>query len=278
MKIVAILLICLTVTVFAASRTMEGSGSGHSTPALSKGTYTVEIFWDPNMLDSAYGIALQDDVTNSLWISSWGTQFTYEYDTSIGFPTGNEWEITNAIDCDDMAYCEYGSGNQFFLGDFTFSNIGVFDASGVWVKNIAGPATFANIFPIAAGHGMLYVERGDEICWGPYTGTESSVTWTTAVSPLGSGYGMAVWGDYLFACCDETGADNIFIFAINPDGSLNLTPEWSCEFTEASPNGSLDYDGTNLWVYPQNDYVYKLTIDWSSSLENSTWGEIKTTF
>ncbi len=275
MKKVAFLLLCLALTVSAADRFIE---SGSSTPAFVKGTYTIVTSFDPDMPGSAYGMALKDDVANSMWIACWGDGFTYEFDISTGFATGNSWEITNSIDADDLGFCEYGSGNQYFIGDYTFSNIGVFDDSGVWVKALAGPASFANVFPIAAGHDMIYSERGDEIAWGSYTGTESSVTWTVEVSPIASGYGMAVYGDYLFACSGVLGEENLLIFDINADGSLNLTPVWSTEFTEATPNGAIDYDGTYLYLYPQNDFVYTLDIDWTGALENSTWGQIKAEF
>ena len=90
---------------------------------------------------------------------------------------------------------------------------------------------------------------------------------------------MAVYGDFLFLCNGEIGTDNLFIFEINSDGSVNLTPVWSAEFTEIGDgaNGAIDYDGTYLYVYPQNDLVYKLDIDWVS-LEHTTWGQIKAEF
>jgi len=278
MKKVAFLLLCLALTVSATDRVLE---SGSSAAAFTKGSYTVVSSFDPDMPGSAYGMALKDDVANTLWIACWGDYYTYEYDMLSGFATGNAWEITNSIDADDMCFCEYGSGNQYFIGDWTFSNIGVFDNDGVWVKAIAGPASFSNVYPIGAGHDMLYTERADEIAWGSYTGTEASVTWTVLVSPLGPCYGMAVYGDYLFACCGILGEDNLFIFEINADGSLNLTPVWSTEFTEwtEGANGAIDYDGTYLYVYPQNNMVYTLDIDWTTgALENSTWGKIKAEF
>jgi len=276
MKKVAFLLLCVALTLSAADRVVE---SGSVTSPSMKGTYTVVSSFDPDMAASAYGMAIQDNVTDRLWIASWGDVTTYEYDMSTGFPTGNTWEITNAIDGDDMAWCDYSGGAQFFIGDYTFSNIGVWDASGSWLKALAGPATFTNVFPVSAGNDMFYTDRSGEMAWGSYTGTESAITWTTVVSPVPSSYGMAVFGDYLFLCNGEIGTDNLFIFELNPDGSVNLTPVWSAEFTECvdGANGALDYDGTYLYVYPQNDLVYKLDIDWVS-LENTTWGQIKAEF
>lgn len=280
MKKVVFLLLCLALTLSAADRVVE-SGSGSGATAFEKGTYTVVSSFDPDMASSAYGMAIQDNVADRLWIASWGDSYTYEYDMSTGFATGNSWEITNDIDGDDMGWCDYSAGAQFLIGDYTFSNIGVFDASGVWMKALAGPASFANVFPVAVGHDMIYSDRSGEMAWGSYTGTESSITWTVVTSPVPSSYGMAVWGDYLFLCNGEIGTDNVFIFEINSDGSVNLAPVWSTEFTEIGDgaNGAIDYDGTYLYVYPQNDFVYTLDINWTpSALENSTWGQIKAEF
>ncbi len=279
MKKVVFLLLCVALTLSAADRVVE---SGSIASPSQKGTYTVVSSFDPDMAASAYGMAIQDNVTDRMWIASWGDGYTYEYDMSVGFPTGNVWEITNAIDGDDMCWSDYSGGAQFFIGDYTFSNIGVWDASGSWVRALAGPASFSNVFPVSAGNDMFYTDRAGEMAWGSYTGTESAITWTVVTSPVPSSYGMAVWGDNLFLCNGELGVDNVFIFDLNPDGSVNLAPVWSCEFTEGTegaPNGAIDYDGMYLYVYPQNDYVYKLDIDWMpGALENSTWGQIKAEF
>ncbi|MCD4701256.1 MAG: hypothetical protein K8S24_05290 [Candidatus Aegiribacteria sp.] len=203
-----------------------------------------------------------------------------EYDVSIGIATGNTWAITDGVDADDQAFCEYTSGNQFFFGDYVTNSIGVFDDVGAFVKFIPGPAAWpVKIMGMGAGHDMLYCSgnSGTEIAWGSYTGTEASVTWTTAA--WASVYGMAVYGDNLFMCCSLTGEDNIFIFYINADGSVNMTPVWSCEFIEDTTNGGIDWDGQYLWVYSQNEDLYKLDIDWSpGALDETTWGEIKTSF
>ncbi|MEN8209743.1 MAG: hypothetical protein ABFR50_10895, partial [Candidatus Fermentibacteria bacterium] len=172
MKKVVFLLLCLALTLSAADRVVE-SGSGSA--MTGKGTYTVVSSFDPDMAASAYGMAIQDNVADRMWISSWGDLNTYEYDMSTGFATGNSWEITNSIDADDMAWCEYAGGAQFAIGDYTFSNIGVFDASGVYVKSLAGPSSFSNVFPVALGHDMIYVDRSGEMAWGSYTGTEASI-------------------------------------------------------------------------------------------------------
>jgi hypothetical protein len=104
------------------------------------------------------------------------------------------------------------------------------------------------------------------------------VTWTTGSFATVSG--VAVYGDYLFVCTQVAGSDNIFIFELNSDGSPNMTPVWSCNFTEDAdgPNGGIDFDGQYLWVYPQNDNIYKLDIDFDVSLQTDTWAGIKTAF
>ncbi|MCD4846793.1 MAG: hypothetical protein K8R76_01220 [Candidatus Aegiribacteria sp.] len=276
MKKVAFLLLCLAFAVSANVRTNDGPSSSES--ALVKGTYTLLESYQVDLV--GFGVAVKDDVANSIWIDDYGVAFTYEFDMTNGDPTGDGWEITNGIDCDDMAYCEYTGGNQFLIGDWIESKVGVFSADGIYVKDIEGPGAWDNVFGMGAGHDMLYCSKSGEIAWGSYTGSETEVTWTIEAMPY-SIYGLAVHGDYLFVCSNIEDADNIFIYYINADGSVNLTPLWSCYFTEngGSTNGGLDWDGTYLWVYPQQDMLYKLDIDWvPGSLENSTWGEIKADF
>lgn len=276
MKKVVFLLLCLAFAVSATERTSDGFSYGES--ALVKGSYTLLESYDVELI--AFGLAIKDDVANSIWIADYSAYSCFEFDMSSGYATGNSWEITDGIDPDDMAYCEYTSGNQFFIGDYIVSKIGVFDDAGFFVKDIEAPGSWDNVFPVAAGHDMLYCGKGSEIAWGSYTGTESAVTWTIETVPYGL-YGFAVYGDYLFVCSNIEDADNIFIYYINADGSVNMTPVWSCYFTEnlGSTNGGIDWDGTYLWVYPQQDFLYKLDIDWTpSALENSTWGQIKTEF
>lgn len=283
MKNVVILLLCIA---FAASAIARIGGSGHNEPAPFRGTYTVEASYFIG-LSSSYGLAIQDDVSNSIWISQYNPLVNNEFDMSTGSATGYTWAISNGVDPDDMGYCVYASSpNEFFFGDWVSNDIAVYDASTTsidpyFVRNITGPASWGHICGVDAGHDNLYVSDffSDEIAWGSYTGTESTVTWNTATFNTVSG--MAVWGDYLFICTQETGTDNIFIFELEPDGSVNMTPVWSCNFNNDpdGPNGGLDYDGSYLWVFPQNADLFKLDIDWTpSSLDRDTWGNIKTLF
>lgn len=282
MRVAVFLVLCMFLAVHASERT---GNSGYNGSALVRGTYTVEASYAVG-LSSAYGLAIQDDVTNSIWISQYTPLLNNEFDMSTGSPTGYTWAISSGVDPDDMGYCEYASTpNQFFFGDWAGSLIAVYDVSTTGADpyfsgNLAGPAGWQAVCGVAAGHDNIYASDffNDEIAWGPYTGTETSVTWTTA--PFAAVSGMSVWGDYLFVCCQITGADNIFIFALEPDGSVNMTPVWSCVFTEsASSAGGVDYDGAYMWVYPQNDNLYKLDIDFTpSALQNATWGAIKSQF
>ncbi|OPL19587.1 MAG: hypothetical protein AVO35_09730 [Candidatus Aegiribacteria sp. MLS_C] len=282
MKVAVFLVLCMFLAAQASERT---GNPGYNGSALVRGTYTVEDSYAVG-LSSAYGLAIQDDVTNSIWISQYTPVLNNEFDMSTGSPTGNTWAISSGVDPDDMGYCEYASSpNQFFFGDWAGSLIAVYDVSTTGADpyfsgNLAGPAGWQAVCGVGAGHDNIYASDffADEIAWGPYTGTETSVTWTTASFATVSG--MSVWEDYLFVCCQITGADNIFIFALEPDGSVNMTPVWSCVFTESSSSaGGVDYDGEYLWVYPQNDNLYKLDIDWTpSALQNETWGAIKSQF
>lgn len=279
MKIAAMLMLCLALAAFAEVR----SGTpGHNVPSLFKGTYTVEeiIVID---LSGGYGMAVQDDVADRAWIHSWSALENYEYDISTGIPTGNAFPITEGIDPDDQGYCdEYSGGSQWFFGHWVASEIGVFDDVGNFVKIIDGPGAWDRVCGVGAGNGFIYASTfypPDEIGWGTYTGSETSVSWTTAA--FASVSGMAVYGMNLFVCCQIIDADNIFIFDINPDGSVNMTPVWSCEFVDEDMEGAggIDYDGEFLWLYPQNTDLYKLSIDWTpGALDQSTWGEIKTSF
>lgn len=277
MKTAVIILICLALSVLAFERT-HGSG-GHNPAALVRGDYTIVDSYEVG-LETSYGLAIQDDVTDILWLCNWGELLNYEVDMGNGQLTGNTWAIVDDVDPDDEAYCEYGSGNQFFIGDWASNNIGVFDDSGNFEGLIEGPAGWSGVYGVGAGHDMLYVsdKAHVEIAWGSYTGTESSVSWTTAA--FETVYGMAVYGDYIFMSCGIAGADNIFIFSINADGSLDMTPVWSTIFYhEPEPDGGLDWDGEYLWLYPQNTSLFKLDIDWVPvSLEQSTWGQIKADF
>ncbi len=279
MKIAALLILCMTIVAFAEVR----SGTpGQNPPSSLRGTYTVEevIVID---LSGAYGMALQDDVTDIGWVCSYGALLNFEYDLSLGMATGNDFAITDGIDPDDTGYCsDYTAGSQWFFGQWEPSAIGVFDDTGNYMKLLDGPVAWDRVCGVDASNGYIYAStfrEPYEIGWGAYTGSETSVTWTTA--PYASVSGMAVYGMNLFVCCQIVDADNIFIFDINPDGSVNITPVWSCEFIEEDMTGAggIDFDGQYLWLYPQNTDLYKLNIDWiPGALEQSTWGEIKAGF
>jgi len=271
---------------FAASATVKTGGTGHNEPSSVRGSYTVEASFAVG-LSSAYGLTVQDDVPNSIWICQWSPMVNNEFNMSTGSPTGYTWTISNGVDPDDQGYCVYKtSPSEFFFGDYVSSTIAVYrvpftDADPYFIRNIDGPAGWQAIFGVAANQDNLYVSDvySNEIAWSSFPGTESRVGWTTASFYKVSG--MAVWEDYLFVCTQETGTDNIFIFSLYPDGSVEMTPIWSCNFTEdtSGPNGSLDYDGAYLWVYPQNGDLFKLDIDWiPTALVRDTWAGIKNRF
>lgn len=282
MRTVLIVLACLCFSLAAFERTGNG---GFNQPAQMRGTYTVMESYAVG-LTSAYGLAIQHDVPNSIWISQYSPLVNHEYDMSTGSATGSTWPIYAGVDADDQGYCEYATTpNQFFFGDWVSGSIQVYDVSTTGADpyhtgDIGAAAGWSAVCGVDAGFDNLYASNffTDEIAWGPYTGTESSVTWTTASFAAVSG--MSVADGYLFVVCQITGSDNIFIFELEPDGSPNMTPVWSCDFTEsASSAGGIDWDGEYLWVYPQNDNLYKLDIDWvPTSLQRDTWGSIKTVF
>ena len=277
-----VILMCACFALSAMDRT---GSSGYNDPALVRGTYRVEASYVVGLSNSC-GLAIQDDVLNSIWISGYNTLLNNEFDMSTGAATGYTWSIYNGVDPHDQGYCVYsGSPNEFFFGDWVSNTIAVYDVSTTgadpyFVRSIAGPSGWGAICGVGVGHDNLYASNFfvDEIAWGTYTGTEPSVIWTTAAFNYVSG--MSVYGDNLFLCCLIIGADNIFIFDLNPDGSVNMTPVWSCEFNEGGdPDGGIDYDGEYLWVYPQGDNLFKLDIDWIPiSLESETWGAIKSSF
>lgn len=282
MRLVIILSLCAVFALSAAERTGTGGMNGD---ALYRGTYTVEESYAVG-LSSAYGMAIQEDVENSVWISQYSPLTNNEFDMSTGSPTGYTWPIDDGVDPDDMGYADFpATPSQFLFGDWAGSMISVYDVSTTGVdpyftKYLDGPAAWQAVCGVDAGYGGIYASDffADEIAWGTYTGIESEVTWTTA--SFASVSGMAVWSEFLFVCCQITGADNIFIFQLEPDASVNMTPLWSTEFTEtASSMGGIDYDGQFLWLYPQNDNLYKLDIDWEPvALQRDTWGSIKSVF
>lgn len=282
MKFTVCILVCFALLAFAGERTATG---GHNEPAGQRGSYTIEESFAVGQANS-YGLTIQDAVSNSIWICDYTALQNNEFDMTTGVATGTTFAVTSGVDPDDMGYCEYsGSENQFFYGDWSGSWIAVYDESTTGAgayhnKNIDGPAAWSRICGVAAGHDNMYASDffTDEIGWAPYTGTESTISWSTAAFNTVSG--MAVWGDFLFICTQNPGEDNIFILELNPDGSPNMTPVWSCEFTEDpdGPNGGIDFDGAYLWVYPQNGNLFKLDIDFDTALTRSSWGSIKTSF
>ncbi len=273
----------LLIIAVAASASVKTGGTGAPNPwSSSRGTYDV-IDTMAGDLEATYGMAIKDNAANSIWLLNYTDMLNYEYDMGTGSITGTSWAISGGVDPDDQAYCEYGSGNQWFMTDYSGSWFGVFAEDGSFLRNIDGPAGYTNLFGIGAGNGMVYVGSPNEITlsWGAYTGTESTITWSGEM-PYESVYGLAVWGDYLFVGCGIEAADNMFIHEIAEDGTPSATPVWSCTFIENASmelNGGIDYDGEYLWVYPQNDYLYKLEIDWSAAaLESNTWAGVKTSF
>jgi hypothetical protein len=274
-----IVMIALLVVAFAASATVKTGGNGTPNPWSSRGTYTVEDVLAGG-LNASYGLAIKTDTPNSIWILNWSEMADFEFDMVTG-GTGDSWLITGGVDPDDQAYAEFATGNQWFMTDYVSSMFAVFEDNGTHIANIAGPAGYTNLFGIGAGGGYVYVGSPNEetLAWGAYTGTETSVSWIGEIT-YSSVYGLAVWENYLFVACGISDADNIFIHEINPDGSPNPVPVWSAAFVEeASMNGGIDYCGEYLWVYPQNTYLYKLSIDFDpQALESDTWGGIKSAF
>ncbi len=276
MRLFMIVLLVVAVTASAGVRT---GGSGMPNPWSYDGTYVIEDILAGG-IDGSLGMAIKDNDANSIWILSWGDMLNYEFDMVGGSATGTSWAVTGGVDPDDQAYCEYSTGNQWFMGDYSGSWFSVFEEDGTWLRHIDGPAAWTKIMGMGAGHDMLYVGAGGELGWGSYTGTETTVTWSTMAYE--SVYGLAVWGDYLFVACGTIGADNVFIHSIATDGTPSAAPIWSCDFGESASgavDGGIDYDGTNLWLYPQNDFLYKLTIDFDpDALDSDTWAGIKYSF
>ncbi len=271
----------LLIAAVAVSADVKTGGTGMPNPWSSNGTYTIEDILAGDLANS-YGMAIKTNATNSIWILNWSTMLNVEFDMVGGSPTGTTWAITGGVDPDDQGYCEFTGGNQWFMTDYSGSWFGVFAEDGTFIRNIDGPSGYTNLFGIDAGHDMIYVGSPNEskLAWGAYTGSETTISWSSM--DYESVYGLAVWGDYLFVACGVESADNIFIHSIASDGTPSASPVWSCNFAEsasASVNGGIDYDGTYLWVYPQNDFLYKLSIDWDpAALDAETWGGVKTSF
>lgn len=279
MKIAMLISLCLAVFVFANSATLESDNTVYNT---QNGSYTIVETFNVGLVGT-YGLAIRDDLSNSIWIADFDSLDNIEINMSTGVATGTVWSISSGIDPDDQAFCQYsGMDNQTFFGDYDTSSVAVYDVpaagtSATFNKNIPGPAHWSEVWGVGAGHDNLYVSNyDDEIGWGAYTGGESSVTWKTI--PCADIGGMAVWGDYLFICNDNDDSINLMIMKLNADGSPEPTPVWSCFFKEAMPDGGIDYDGKYLWVYPLEGNLYKLEIDFALALEANTWGTIKTSF
>jgi len=262
-----------------ASATVKTGGSGAPNPWTANGTYTVEDMLCGG-LAASYGLAIKDNASESIWILNWSDMADYEFSMVTGAAGGN-WSISGGVDPDDQAYCEFATGNQWFMTDYSASFFAVFEEDGTFLYNVDGPAGYTNLFGVGVGHDMIYLGSPNEstLAWAPYTGTETTIpTWSEMAYE--SVYGLAVYGDFLFVACGLEFEENIFIHEIASDGTPSASPVWSCMFSEglASVNGGIDYDGEFLWVYPQNDFLYKLDIDFSSALESDTWGSIKSTF
>lgn len=275
-------MIVLLVVAVTASAGVRTGGSGMPNPWSSNGTYAIEDILAGG-LEASYGLAINSNAANSIWILNWSDMLDNEFDMVGGSATGTTWAITGGVDPDDQGFCEYGSGNQWFMSDYSGSWFGVFAEDGTWLRNVDGPAGYTNLFGIDAGHDMMYVGSPNEttLAWGSYTGTETTITWSGEMD-YESVYGLAVWGDYLFVACGISAADNVFIHDIATDGTPSASPIWSCNFTDSATgevNGGIDYDGEFLWIYPQNDFLYKLSIDFESeALESDTWAGIKHSF
>lgn len=273
MKYAILAVLVVTVAAMASERTAGIDVSNHF--GQSRGTYTI-VSQIAGGLSASYGLAIKDNVANSIWILNWSDLKNYEFEMDTGDPTGNSWDITGGVDPDDQAYALYGDG-QWFMTDYASSFFAVFDEDGTFNRNIDGPAGYTNLFGIGAGYGNIYLGSPNEsvLAWGAYTGSETSITWDGEI-PYESVYGCAVWGNYLFIACGIENDVNIIIHELEPDGTPIATPVWSTIFFEAPVNGGIDYDGTYLYIYPQNDYIYVLDIDFTpGALEQSTWGAIK---
>ena len=276
MKYAICAILIMTVALSASVRT--GSGPGHSGMWDSNGTYTI-VTQIAGGLSASYGMAIKDNTPNSIWILNWSDMMNYEFEMDTGDPTGNSWAITGGVDPDDQAYAQYGADYQWFMTDYGTPFFAVYEEDGTWMKNIDGPGSYTNLFGIGAGYGGMYIGSPNEskLAWGSYSGSETSITWSEL--DYESIYGCAVWGNYLFLARGLDADVNIIIHELNPDGSPVATPVWSTIFFEAPVNGGIDYDGEYLYIYPQNDYIYVLDIDFTpAALEQSTWGEIKTSF
>ncbi|OPL18998.1 MAG: hypothetical protein AVO35_03470 [Candidatus Aegiribacteria sp. MLS_C] len=273
MKYAILAMMMVTLALTASDRT-AGMNVGNDFGGAN-GTYTI-VSQIAGGLTTSYGLAIKDNVTNSIWILNWSDMVNYEFEKDTGDPTGNSWAITGGVDPDDQAYELYGGNGQWVMTDYGSSFFSVFDEDGTFNRNIDGPAGYTNLFGIGAGYGHMYVGSPNEskLAWGAYTGSETTITWSEM--DYESVYGLAVWGNYLFVAMGLESTVNIAIHELASDGTPGATPVWSTIFFEAPVNGGIDYDGEYLYIYPQNDYIYVLDIDFTpGALEQSTWGSIK---
>lgn len=271
-------LMILAVALSASVRV--GGSSGQSGQWPVRGSYTI-VRQMTGGLSASYGLAIKTTVPNSIWILNWSDMANYEFEIDSGDPTGNSWDITGGVDPDDQAFCEYTGGAQWFMTDYSTSFFAVFEEDGTFMHNIDGPAGYTNLFGVGAGYDHIYLgsPNDDKLAWGSYTGSETSITWSDIGYDGKAIYGLAVWENYLFVATSDEADVNIIIHQLNPDGSPDPTPVWSTIFFEAPVNGGIDYDGEYLYIYPQNDYIYVLDIDFEpAALQQSTWGNIKSAF
>lgn len=283
MKIIVIIL-ALTAVCFASTA-----------ESAQKGTYKIETEYSTDSMKS-HGLAIQDDLDDRIWLLDRIKSKNHQFDMQTGARTGVKWSVADDVNSTGQAFCAYtDSPDQFIIGDWDNSSVAVFDVfpsdgNPAYKCSITGSDYLDEVYAVAAGSGYLYTSDCIELTWGKYTGTETSVAWTTHDDWEHSTAGLAVYGEYLFVCNSNTEGtakeDNILIFSLGADGSPSAKPVWSCLFTEnpgwgKGPNGGIDFDGEFLWLCPMEYDILKISIDWeggSSRLEPSSWGSIKASF
>lgn len=282
----------LLVASFAPAMDKEAGSTSVSPHYGTKGGYIVEdIFTDVSLIGgSYYGLAIKDDTTNSIWVSSWGLEEVFEFTMDTGSMTGNSWTFS-ASDCDmdDMAYVPYSGGGQWLGGNYGPSWVSAWNEGGTFLDSFDGDAGWERVYGVAVSddYDMVYASDAlstiSEMGYGSYDGNPSNpVSWTTF--SFDGVFGLAVYEDLLFAFCAYTiGFENIFIFQLDGSGVPDPTPIWSCAFMEtgADSGGGIDYDGTNLYVMPQNEYLYKCSINYPDPFPNvqpTSIGVIKAMF
>ncbi len=279
-------LICVIVIALSASfafanvKTADGS-SGHP-DAFSKGTYTVVASNLGLTYAGYYGLALKRNETDSIWVSSWGDTTVYEHLKSDLSATGTTWTFDPAqCDMDDLGWI---SGfNQWLGGGYTGTPwFCFFEQDGTYIWDVNPPSGWDRVMGVAGSdkYDMIYCSMGDELGYGAYDGDPGNFAgWTTTTTT--SCYGLASWNDYLIVFCGLIGEDNIFFYPLDSSGVPDTSsPYWSCEFDEedTTSGGSIDFDGTYLYVMPQNGGLYKLDPDITVGIESASLGEIKASF